>query len=257
MDDLSESMKLPYELLINIYAEIEQEMMKEGKIYCFKYIKEKCIYVRVNGLLAIWLNNNYKPTIEEYLHSSTTSVGYSLLAMASYIGMGYISTENIFKWATIEPKIFKAAAIVCRLMDDIVSNEFEQKREHVSSFLKCYMDQYGGSKEAAICDCRKRIINAWKNINEECLIPTDVPMPFLTRILNLTRFIDVESSLQQPPKHKLYIGNTHILQNLHEDILMVFTYSYGFQALHGSGDCKELTLNCCTTLAPSGTNGSS
>ncbi|CAL0323422.1 unnamed protein product [Lupinus luteus] len=89
--------------------------------------------------------------------------------------MGDIATEEIFKWVTNEPKIVKASTIVCRLIDDIV---FEQKREHVSSFLECYMRQYGMSREDAINECRKRVINAWKDINKECLS-------------DLARFMDV------------------------------------------------------------------
>ncbi|KAK7405099.1 hypothetical protein VNO78_06294 [Psophocarpus tetragonolobus] len=73
------------------------------------------------------------------------------------------------------------------LMDDIVSNEFEKDRGHVSSFLECYMSEYGESREVAIHECQKRITNAWKDVNEECLRPTTVPMPFLMRILNLNR----------------------------------------------------------------------
>uniref|UniRef100_A0A151UD65 (+)-delta-cadinene synthase isozyme A n=1 Tax=Cajanus cajan TaxID=3821 RepID=A0A151UD65_CAJCA len=115
---------------------------------------------------ARWLNNNYKPTTNEYLHTSTISCCCSLMAVTSYIGMGDIATENIFKW-------------------------FEQKRGHVSSFLECYMNQYDEFREAAIHECQKRITDSWKVINEECLMPTNVPMPFLKRIFNLTCFIDV------------------------------------------------------------------
>jgi (-)-germacrene D synthase len=53
------------------------------------------------------------------------------------------------------------------------------------------MKQYGISREAAILECQKRCAIAWKDINEECLRPTKVPMPFLTRALNLSRFMDV------------------------------------------------------------------
>ncbi|GAU23757.1 hypothetical protein TSUD_128620 [Trifolium subterraneum] len=53
------------------------------------------------------------------------------------------------------------------------------------------MKQYGISREAAILECQKRSVIAWKDINEECLRPTKVPMPFLTRALNLSRFMDV------------------------------------------------------------------
>ncbi|CAI8586769.1 unnamed protein product [Vicia faba] len=76
-------------------------------------------------------------------------------------------------------------------MDDIVSNEFDQKRDHVSSFLECYMRQYNVSREGVVQEGRKRIVDAWKDINKESLMPTDVPRPFLTHIINLSRFMDV------------------------------------------------------------------
>uniref|UniRef100_A0A151UHR5 (+)-delta-cadinene synthase isozyme C2 n=1 Tax=Cajanus cajan TaxID=3821 RepID=A0A151UHR5_CAJCA len=72
---------------------------------------------------AKWFNNNYKPTIEEYLHVSAISCGYSLMTITSYIGMGDMVTEDIFKWATNEPKFLRAISIGGRLMDDIASNE--------------------------------------------------------------------------------------------------------------------------------------
>nr|KYP34499.1 (+)-delta-cadinene synthase isozyme A [Cajanus cajan] len=192
LDDLPEYMKLIYKSLIKLYEEIKQETKKEGKSYFINYIiNELKKGVQAYMTEARWLNNNYKTTIEEYLHTSKTSSCYCTLIATSYIGMGDIITEDIFEWATSEPKIVMASCTICRLMDDIVSNEFEQKRRHVSTFLECYMDQYGESREAAIHECRKRITNAWKDINEECLMPTSVPMPFLQRILNITRFIDV------------------------------------------------------------------
>lgn len=53
------------------------------------------------------------------------------------------------------------------------------------------MKQYGGTEEEAVEEFRKQITNAWKDINEECLRPTAVPLPLLTRVLNLVRVIDV------------------------------------------------------------------
>ncbi|XP_019420576.1 PREDICTED: probable terpene synthase 2 isoform X2 [Lupinus angustifolius] len=192
MNDLPEYMKLTYRLLMNVYEEIEQLVMKEGRAYIIDYgIKEFKMIVQAYMTEARWLNCKYIPTTEEYTNISSVSCGYPLLATISYIGMGDIATEEIFKWVTNEPKIVKASTIVCRLMDDIVSNEFEQKREHVSSFLECYMRQYGMSREDAINECRRRVTNAWKDINEECLRPTKVPNTFMMRILNLARFMDV------------------------------------------------------------------
>jgi (-)-germacrene D synthase len=53
------------------------------------------------------------------------------------------------------------------------------------------MREYDMDREAAIQECQKKIDNAWKDINEECLRPTKVPLRFLTCVLNLSRFIEV------------------------------------------------------------------
>lgn len=66
------------------------------------------------------------------------------------------------------------------------------------------------SREDAIQECQKRIANAWKDINEECIAPTQVPMPFLTRILNLSRFMDVIYKDQDNFTHSGGIMKTYI-----------------------------------------------
>ena len=53
------------------------------------------------------------------------------------------------------------------------------------------MREYDVSREEAVEEARKRITNAWKDVNEECLKPTKVPMPFLMRALNMARYMDV------------------------------------------------------------------
>jgi (-)-germacrene D synthase len=53
------------------------------------------------------------------------------------------------------------------------------------------MAQHGATEEEATNELSKQVKDAWKNINEECLNPTTVPMPLLTRILNLARVMDV------------------------------------------------------------------
>ncbi|MED6218715.1 hypothetical protein PIB30_029038 [Stylosanthes scabra] len=192
LDYLPEYMKLIYESLFKIYEEAEQELAKQGRAYCIKYaIKELQKTIQAYMTEAKWLKNKYIPTMAEYIQMSAMSSGYPVLITISFIGMGDIATEDIFKWVTSKPKMVKASAIIARIMDDIVSNEFEQKREHVASILECYMREFDVSREEAIQEMQKRVTDAWKDMNEECLKPTKVPIPFLTRILNMSRFMDV------------------------------------------------------------------
>lgn len=61
----------------------------------------------------------------------------------------------------------------------------------MASAIECYMKQHGVSKEDAIKELSLQVTNAWKDINEELLDPTEVPKPLLMRVLNLSRVIDV------------------------------------------------------------------
>ncbi|CAL9017447.1 unnamed protein product [Prunus brigantina] len=54
------------------------------------------------------------------------------------------------------------------------------------------MKQYGVSDEQEIIDVfNKQIVDSWKDINEEFLRPTSMPMSILERIVNLTRVVDL------------------------------------------------------------------
>ena len=53
------------------------------------------------------------------------------------------------------------------------------------------MKQYGVSKQEVHDEFQKQIVNAWKDINKECIRPTEVPEPLLTRVVNLARVMDL------------------------------------------------------------------
>ena len=53
------------------------------------------------------------------------------------------------------------------------------------------MKQHGVSKQEVHDEFRKQIVNAWKDINKECIRPTEVPVPLLTRVVNLARVMDL------------------------------------------------------------------
>ncbi|KAK7313005.1 hypothetical protein VNO77_37322 [Canavalia gladiata] len=189
---LPKYMKFCYQALLDVFKEIEQEMDKQGRAFCAIYAKNEIKrLVQAYFAEAKWMNSNYTPTMEEYMAVAQVSSGYRVLTIMAFLGMGCIVTEKEFQWFSNDPKIIDAATKISRLMDDIVSSEFEQKREHVSSALGCYMKQHGATKCEAVDELHKQITSAWKDINEEYLDPTKVPRPLLTVVLNLSRVMDV------------------------------------------------------------------
>ncbi|KAI9081563.1 hypothetical protein K1719_036449 [Acacia pycnantha] len=192
LDDLPGYMKLIYKELLKFYDEIDEDMRKEGRSYDIDYIlKDLKGIVQCYMTEARWFQRNYIPTTEEYFNLSMITASHTLLSMSSFICMGNIVTEDIFKWAQNQPKIIKAASVIARFSNDIVSREFELKIENETSNVECYMRDHGVSRQEAVDELRKIIKSAWKDMNEECLRPTQVPMPYLIRVLNLARFMEV------------------------------------------------------------------
>ncbi|KAL5055168.1 hypothetical protein RYX36_035850 [Vicia faba] len=192
MDFLPEYMKFCYKALLDVYEEMEQEILKEGRAFCVNYVKNEMIrLVEAYFTEAEWFSSNFIATMEEYMALGIVTSGYYLLTATSFIGMGCIATEEVFKWLTNNPKIVNASSIISRLMDDIVSNEFEQKRGHSASSIECYMNEHDVCREEAINELSRQVTYAWKDINEELLDSTDIPKPLLTRVLNLARVIYV------------------------------------------------------------------
>ncbi|XP_062109832.1 alpha-humulene synthase-like [Humulus lupulus] len=180
-----------YKLLLNCYEEFNKALEKEEsfKVHCGK--EEFKRLLRAYFHEAQWLNQGYIPSFDEHVKVSLIFSGYSMVFANCLIGMKDIVTNEVIEWLSKDPKIIKASSIICRFMNDIVSHKFEQERGHSPSTVECYMKQYGVSEQEAYDELNNQVDNAWKEINEEFIRPTDVPLPILVRALNLSRVIDL------------------------------------------------------------------
>ncbi|KAL9454270.1 hypothetical protein AB3S75_009796 [Citrus x aurantiifolia] len=192
IDQLPEYMKLCYRALIDVYSEVEKDLASQGKLYRLYYAKEAMKNLVKHYLFeAKWCHQNYVPTVDEYMAVALVTSTCPMLSTISFVGMGDIVTKESFEWLLSNPRSVRASSAVYRLVNDIMSHKFEQSRGHVASSVECYMKQYQATEEEAYNELRKQVSNAWKDINEDCLRPTVVPMPLLMRILNLMRVADV------------------------------------------------------------------
>ncbi|XP_024164160.1 (-)-alpha-pinene synthase [Rosa chinensis] len=192
IDELPDYLKIFYHELLNLFDEIDKVMSKEGRSYRTSYaIEAMKVQARSFFNEAQWLQEGRTPSMEEYMSVATVSVTYPFITTISLLGMGDIVTKDAFEWLLDDPKIVSASNIIFRLMDDIVSTKFEKERGHAPSSIDCYMKQYGVSEQETIDVFGKQIAKSWKDINEEFLKPTAMPMPVLMRVLNLTRVVDL------------------------------------------------------------------
>ncbi|KAK9151947.1 hypothetical protein Syun_010256 [Stephania yunnanensis] len=201
IDQLPEYMKVCYREVLNVYNEMEELMRNElgtptsdgrSSSYHIQYAKEGIKQlVRAYLVEAKWLDKGYTPKVEEYMPNALISAGYYSLATTSFVGMGKMVPEEVFEWAMSKPHFVRASAIICRLMNDVVSHKFEQDRGHVASAVECYMKQYGLPEEEVESELNKQVEEAWKELNKGLLRPTAFPMPTLMIVVNLSRMIYV------------------------------------------------------------------
>ncbi|XP_060671882.1 terpene synthase 1-like [Ziziphus jujuba] len=194
---LPDYMKLLYKAILDICSDIEEHTTKEGRSYCVHYAKKAMEeLVQAYFIEASWFHDAYTPTFEEYMSVAAVTATYYLIITSSFIGMGEIATKEVFDWVCNKPKIMEASSVIGRLMNDMVSHKFEQKRPHIASAIECYMKQHGVDEEKANKMLAEEVDNAWKDINEELLKKpsssgSTVAFPLLERVLNLTRVTDV------------------------------------------------------------------
>ncbi|XP_071723270.1 probable terpene synthase 6 [Rutidosis leptorrhynchoides] len=193
VDELPEYMKCVYQTLLNLFDEWDDELTKEGLSYNTSYTRDSFKeLVRAYHVEAEWCNKGYVPGVEEYMSNALTSSCYTAIAMCCFIGMGELAGNEAFEWVKALPKMQVANQEICRLINDTVSHEAEQKRGHVASFIECYMKQYNVSEKEAVEASNKRVDCAWKSLNDDFMNQTShMSMAVLMRIVNLARSVEV------------------------------------------------------------------
>ncbi|XVE81277.1 hypothetical protein DITRI_Ditri15bG0050900 [Diplodiscus trichospermus] len=188
LDELQDYTKVICKAVLDVFHEIDEEARKEGRSFCVPYAKDAFIGLLNNYLAEVkWRTNDHVPTFQEYMNVAMRTSTFDPIMTISFIGMGATAGIEAFKWLQSEPRIMTAANIIGRIMDDIASHEFEQLREHCPSSVECYMNQYNLSEKDAWEELEKKLEDAWKDINEECMRPATIPRYLLVRPLNIAR----------------------------------------------------------------------
>ncbi|CAN1783565.1 Probable terpene synthase 3 [Linum perenne] len=137
-DKLPSYFKHWFNAMLDVFAEIEAHVSKQGRSFCMYYaregvsnnqIKKTVCKIQVKQIArafikeARWYNNNYVATVEEHLQNGYMSIGYPSAITVIYCGMGEVASEEVFEWLFSQPKISVAGSTIARLVDDIVSHE--------------------------------------------------------------------------------------------------------------------------------------
>ncbi|KAL5972786.1 hypothetical protein ACLOJK_039592 [Asimina triloba] len=180
-------MQVLFQAIVDTMDEIAGLLTPEESSYRVRYLRESATSLSKYGSAGAMC-----PPLDEYLHTALITCGYFSLTICSFGGMDQLATEDAFEWAMQFPKIIKASSVVNRMLDDIQSRQFEQKRGHVASGIDCYVKDYGVSEEEACNKFEEMVRAAWKDMNEEWLKPSpDVPRALLIRPIYLACVMEV------------------------------------------------------------------
>ncbi|KAL5764744.1 hypothetical protein ACOSQ2_017358 [Xanthoceras sorbifolium] len=190
-DQLPDYMKIIYNSIFNLFDELDKEVAEEGRSYSVSCTKDT-LKEMVRGYLqeTQWFQEGYEPTFDEYMSNAFLTVGSLSISSTAFIGME-MAGFNAFQWLQTWPNVVKAAYKIGRLMGDITSHQFEQKRGHVDSGVEAYMKQHSISREETVEAFNVMFENAWKDMNKECMKPTAVSMQLLLRVVNIARLVEV------------------------------------------------------------------
>ncbi|GMI96279.1 terpene synthase 21 [Hibiscus trionum] len=173
-----------YECFLDISDEVDEAVRKEGRSWSVFHAKE-AMKEQVQGyhVEARWLHENIMPTYGEYFENGLLSIGAIPTLAILMMGMRE-ADEDAYRWllnCDATATIVRAMCVMCRVYNDMRSNEDEEERGGQLSGITCYRKEYGVSKKEAVEGFCERIKVAWKDMNEGFMEMK--PMPVAKRIL--------------------------------------------------------------------------
>ncbi|KAI0492370.1 hypothetical protein KFK09_026641 [Dendrobium nobile] len=178
-------------VLYKTFNDFEDELSSEQNSFRIGFLKKE-----MNKLAHAyfdetrWGNEHYIPSMQEHLHISLLSCAYPMLFCASFVGMYEVIPRNAFEWVTEFPEIVKASCFICRVMNDITSDEHEKVGNHVATIVESYAKDNECTKEEACKKLKVMVEDAWKTLNLEYLM-TNLPLFLVRPIFNLTRVMEL------------------------------------------------------------------
>ncbi|KAF2565304.1 hypothetical protein F2Q68_00025521 [Brassica cretica] len=210
---IPDSMKHLYRVIIDFYDKLEDKLEKQGRSGCGFHLK-KSLKSTANGYMqeVNWLRKDCIAKFDEYKENAILSSAYYVIMGVTFVGMGDVAKLDAFEWLSSHPKIRIAAEIICRFTDDITSYDGTCSDGHrlLHEAVLCFQG-------ISLHGLFNIVSNAWKELNQELMRPHSFLFPFLMRILNLSRIIDVVYRYEDAYTHPEFLKE-HIVSLLIENI---------------------------------------
>ncbi|KAK6781271.1 hypothetical protein RDI58_023455 [Solanum bulbocastanum] len=157
MDFISSYMRPLYQVLLDYFDEMEEELTKDGKAHYVYANIEMNKWIKSYLKKEEWLQDDIIPKCEEYKRNATITVSNQMILITCLIVAGKFISKETFEWMMNKSLIAPASSLINRLKDEIIGHEHEQQREHGASFIECYLKEYRASKQEAYAEARRQL----------------------------------------------------------------------------------------------------
>ncbi|KAK6161727.1 hypothetical protein DH2020_005108 [Rehmannia glutinosa] len=191
IDRLPDYMKIVYQFVMSIYDDFERDAAKEDKSFAVPYYRETVKQLgRAYNQEQQWIMERKMPSFEEYMNNSVITSCIYVMLTSPIPGMKSVTKETI-DWLKSEPKILISTAMIGRHMQDLGSQERENREGKMVTVVDCYMKHHGVSKQEALSKFVDLVEDGWKNVNNEWVTKSWIPKEMLEQLINYSRAVKV------------------------------------------------------------------
>ncbi|KAK1355753.1 (+)-delta-cadinene synthase [Heracleum sosnowskyi] len=189
LDQLPDYVKVCFTVFYNDINEVANVAERKHGVSILPYFQKVWTDLFEAYLLeAKWYHSGYKPSLKEYLDNAWISITGPIILTHSYFLTATSITDEALQTIRTYPKIVRLASTILRIADDMGTSHHELERGDNPKLVQCYMNDNGGSEEAAREYIRQLLIENWKDLNEERLAAESTfSKPFIDMCTNLGR----------------------------------------------------------------------
>ncbi|KAI4367996.1 hypothetical protein MLD38_016614 [Melastoma candidum] len=170
IDQLPDAIKISFMALYETTNQICDWVLRDKGIDVRPYVQkawaDQC---RAYLQEAKWYHEGIKPTLQQYLEFSTTTVGVKIMLLFIYFLTTDDVTREALDWISQDPNLIRGTALICRLNNDLGTSSYELARGDNVKAVECYMNEAGVTEVVARRHIENMVNQAWKTMNAEVL----------------------------------------------------------------------------------------
>ncbi|CAA0815538.1 Alpha-humulene/(-)-(E)-beta-caryophyllene synthase [Striga hermonthica] len=184
-------MKIAYEFIMGMYEDFKREAEERDKSFAVPaYVEAVKQLARAYNQELIWIMERQMPSFEDYM-KNTLITGCMYVMFSAVIPGLKSATKDIVDWLGSEPKLYISTAKMGRHLDNLGSEDRENREGKLLTAVDYYIKEHGVSRKEALSKFKEFVENEWKSMNTEWVAESSVPKEMAVQFINYGRISEV------------------------------------------------------------------